>query len=68
MARVTVRNGRNQSRSGVEAARSIERGLPGIELSGGVLSTYPPEPGPLDVRGSYRGGPPRGPRHGSRGI
>ena len=46
---VRVRKGKNLRLSEVEADQKIVGGLPGIELPGRVLSTYPLGPGPFDV-------------------
>ena len=56
----------NQSRSVMGADLQTVKEPPGIELPGLVPSTYPLEPGPLDVWISRRGEPPGDYRHGSR--
>ena len=63
-----VKEGRNQNLSGVKTDRQTEEGPSGTERPGGVLPTYPPGSGLLDVWSSWRDGPQCSWRHGSRGM
>ena len=49
---------RNRSRSAVGENHQTARALSGIELPVGAPPSYPREPGPWDVWGSWRDGPP----------